>query len=326
MAMRPAAPPPAPRPSPPMLRGSAGVPSRGYAGALQRAIEHRGLEAQGAIGRRGFDWYAGALQRAIEHRGLEAQGAIGRRGFDWESAAQYPGLTGFAPWNLSDSLQYGPYSGGAYYGPGYGYGYGSGSGAVEVIDVYDDDGDADMGCETSQPTALPVNTGLGIGTVIPSAGTLSKKTYGDKSSQAGTKLDASDRTPTGDATGANLGHEADVFFGFDPWEKWGGQGDRSWWDRRRPGAPRRRPDAPEGYNPLVYWDRRRPGAPRRRPDAPEGYNPLVYFDTHPIRFNGDASFGWMMPTLPGAISESPLRGVFAPDEGLGQKMSLGDLG
>jgi hypothetical protein len=46
------------------------------------------------------------------------------------------------------------------------------------------------------------------------------------------------------------------------------------------------------------------------------------------RFHGgeDASFGWMMPTLPGAISESPLRGVFAPDVGLTGSLGLGGLG
>jgi hypothetical protein len=59
--------------------------------------------------------------------------------------------------------------------------------------------------------------------------------------------------------------------------------------------------------------------------TPQGVLDTGGFNGDP-RTGQDASFGWMMPTLPGAISDSPLRGVFAPDERLGGRMQLGAMG
>lgn len=72
------------------------------------------------------------------------------------------------------------------------------------------------------------------------------------------------------------------------------------------------PQIPEGPRRMDY-----PFVPPPVPPPPP---------QSPFGAEGDASMGWMMPTLPGAISESPLRGVFSPDTGLSGSMGLGGLG
>jgi hypothetical protein len=224
-------------------------------------------------------------------------GAPRRAGFDWLRASADPygsGRNPFGPGGFVTQAELGNLSYG-YTGP-----VGRGGGVTTIVeDVYDDDDDSDMGCDTSLPEALPANMGR-------------DSVHTDKKS--------------GRTTGVN--------FGWEPWEG------REWSARRygreripsAPVAPPSPPAAPFGFGNLTSF---------LRPSAPTGYgyrppppsdNPLAMWSHMVNQLAGisgevgqDASFGWMMPTLPGAISESPLRGRFAPDSDLTGSMGLGGI-
>jgi hypothetical protein len=98
-------------------------------------------------------------------------------------------------------------------------------------------------------------------------------------------------------------------------------------------GPSYRPDPPfigpgwhhRGYIPPI------PTTPRRLdypyvPIAPPNIAPTGRPTLPSLFQTAEANFGWMMPTLPGAISESPLVGVFAPTGGLTGTLGRGGLG
>jgi hypothetical protein len=260
----------------------------------------------------------------------------GRRRFDWLRASIDPygygrnpyGPAGFATQaelgNVSGFNQYG------YMGPvGYGGNYtGAPGGGTQVVyqDVYDDDGggpdDADMGCDPNLPAALPM--------VQPTAMTSVQESGVHRDTSMG----------SGAHTGSNIGWEPAP--PAPRWEHPRRPSAPEVWNR--PAPPRERPAPPT----LPWWEQlfgRPPGLgfgtmfgdPRfgigtiipasgiKKPTST--VQPTVQPTASSVSDAGqDASFGWMMPTLPGAISDSPLRGVFAPDEGLGGRHMMGMMG
>ena len=233
----------------------------------------------------------------------------GGRGFNWERATLDPYGSRAREW-----------------GGGWGFGRRGGT-EVIVEDVYDDD-NADMGCEST-------------GTLAVSRGT--------SMTDLSEKADSEPR----------LGHEAKVNFGDDygyqtrrhhhPRES--GQGGlggyQGYGGLSGGGAPPSpappgsmgyggppappmtsygRPPPPQLLNTWQRWQQVHPGSPYS--DYQNWWNQYGQGGAQINGERGDARMGWMMPTLPGAISESPLRGVFAPDAGLGQGigMTFGSLG
>jgi hypothetical protein len=238
----------------------------------------------------------------------------GRR-FDWMRASLDPygyGRNPFGPAGFVTQAELG----------NLGSAGGGNQAGVIYEDVYDDD-DADMGCDPTLKVSLPTARKTSLPVVHDA-----------------TALSTSQGSGGGE-TGAAIG-----------WESWerpapppvGNPFNTNWLARLstyggRPAAP-----PPQyGYRPATPAYGYRPQSYGYRPPPPTGdvsSNLAAAADRMRIMmglsagggsgFYGDigqdASFGWMMPTLPGAISDSPLRGVFSPDERLGQKMQLGAMG
>jgi hypothetical protein len=259
---------------------------------------------------------------------------LGRRGFDWLRASLDPygsGRNPYGPGGFITQAELGNlygYTGPVGYGSGYGYASGGGSPAVEIEyqDVYDDD-DSNMGCDPTLGTSLPTAHRTAMSRVHESAVHHPSGMYTD------------------DESGSAIGWEGGYYGHHWP----------SRWDH--PAPPRVRPAPPGGY-----YGYNRPAPPVMRDpwglDAWEGSGfhgdgefglgtiiPSNVKKTPPpggmsstqgvssgtssapsyAEAGQDASFGWMMPTLPGAISDSPLRGVFAPDAGLTGSLGRGGI-
>jgi hypothetical protein len=228
----------------------------------------------------------GGMTRSVGIR--PAPPFTGGRGFNWERATLDPyGYRGGAYGPLGFANPLG--MGGAAFGP-----------RVIVEDVYDDD-NVDIGCE---------------GEMVQAVGSLADLSE-PKSSEP----------RLGHEAKVNFGHEVSMSAASGPVKCTFGQDGGFGHHHRRHhhggmmggyGGQYGGMGSGAGYIPP-------PAPPPVRPSAPPPSAPLPP-PPPPPSFGQEARFGWMMPTLPGAISESPLRGVFAPDVSLTGSMGLGGLG